>query len=140
MTGQEIVRRVQELDLPAGAYIVFGSGPLAATGIRESEDIDLLVTEELDAFLLGQGWRRIEKADDDRQLAFGVFDTHTNWRIGTYDPNLADLLARAFFIDGVPFGSLEDTRAWKAALGRPKDLKDIARIDIFLRSHADKKR
>lgn len=132
MTVREIVTKVAALNLPEGSYIVFGSCPLAAVGIRESQDIDLLISPELDAALYKKGWQRIEKAGDDKQLAYGDFDTHTTWRIGAYDPTLAQLLQTALIIDGVPFGALEEVRKWKTELRRSKDLADIQLIDAYL--------
>lgn len=41
MTGQEIIAKVKKLKLPKNSYVVFGSGPLAAAGIREADDIDM---------------------------------------------------------------------------------------------------
>ena len=43
------------------------------------------------------------------------------------------LMDRVELVDGVPVVSLRGLREMKAALGREKDLRDIARIDAFLR-------
>jgi hypothetical protein len=54
----DIFREVKALDLPFGEYVVFGSGPLAAHGIRPTSDVDLFVTtmlyEKLKAERLGR--------------------------------------------------------------------------------------
>ncbi len=42
-----IVKEVKSLGLPEGEYAVFGSGPLAVHKIRDTRDIDLLVSPKL---------------------------------------------------------------------------------------------
>ncbi len=34
---------LSSLNLPAGKFAIFGSGPMAARGIRESDDLDIIV-------------------------------------------------------------------------------------------------
>jgi hypothetical protein len=132
MTAREIIQKVKELDLPEGSYIVFGSCPLAAVGIRESSDVDLFISEDLWQHLTDDGWQQVEKEGDDKPLEHTVFDAHTNWDFGNYNPTLGELLETAFVIDGVPFASLDEVRKWKSASGRPKDLKDLEMIDEYL--------
>ena len=52
----DIIKKVASLNLPIGTYVVFGSGPMAAKGLREVRDIDLLVTKGLYAELKSSGW------------------------------------------------------------------------------------
>ena len=42
-----IFDQVKSLNLPLGKYVVVGGGVLAAHGIRDFKDIDILITEEL---------------------------------------------------------------------------------------------
>jgi hypothetical protein len=132
MTKQEIIDKVTALHLPAGAYIVFGSCPMAAAGIRESSDVDMLVSSELKETLRQAGWQEVDKGQDDKPLTFDVFEAHDNWNFSSYSPTLTQLLKTADIFDGVPFASLEEVRKWKAASGRPKDLKDLELIDAYI--------
>ena len=132
MTAQEIIDKVKTLDLPDGQYIVFGSCPLAAAGLRESGDVDMLVTPALKAKLKQSGWPEIDKGGGDTPLVHDVFDVHDQWNFSSYSPTLEHLLQTAEYYDGVPFASLTEVRKWKAASGRPKDLKDIELIDNYL--------
>ena len=36
-----------ELELPSAEYAIFGSGPMAIRNLRENNDLDILVKEEL---------------------------------------------------------------------------------------------
>lgn len=51
-----IVDRVKDLGLPADEFIVFGSGPLEAFGIRETRDVDLFISKALYKQLQASGW------------------------------------------------------------------------------------
>lgn len=132
MKRDEIVAKVKSLDLPKDKFIVFGSCPMAAAGIRESGDIDLLVTSDVLADLAKRGWKPFHKSEGDEPLTYNEFEAHDNWNFSSYQPTLEHLLATATIIDGVPFASLEEVKKWKQSSGRPKDLKDIELIDSFL--------
>ena len=59
MTKEDIVTKVRALGLPKDSYIVFGSCPLAAVGIRESNDIDMLVSEQGYEQLKNYSWQQL---------------------------------------------------------------------------------
>jgi len=132
VTKQEIIQKVKALGLPDGSYILFGSCPLAAAGIRETSDVDMLVNDEARALLRARGWQERPGRNEDIMLEHGEYDVHSNWRFGTYDPTLEELLATADVFDGVPFASLQEVRKWKSVYGRPKDPEDIKLIDAYL--------
>lgn len=131
MTSDEIVAKVQRLGLPEGKYIVYGSGPLAAAGIREAGDVDLYVTTDLLENLKSQGWKKITKGPGDEPYTYDVFEAHDNWDFSPYAPKLSALLKTATQVDGVPFASLEEVRKWKVASGGPKHLADVKLIDLY---------
>lgn len=137
MTGLEIIKRVQSLQLPAGSYVVFGSGPLALAGIRESQDIDLLVNESVTQKLQTAGWKQIEKTPTMRPFIKGNFEVFHQWVVPGYETTVEQLLKTATVVDGVPFASLAEVRAWKQAMARSKDLADIELIDTYLKRHED---
>lgn len=136
MTKGEIVSKVKSLGWPTGSYVVFGSGPLAAAGIRQAADIDFLVSSDLFEQLKKVGWQELVKDNPaDNPLVKDVFEAHANWDFSEYSPTLEHLLATATIIDGVPFASLEEVKKWKTADPRPKDLVDIKLIDQYLATH-----
>lgn len=132
MTGKDIISKVKTLNLPKDSYIVFGSCPLAVAGIREANDIDLFVSQEIYEKLRNAGWKKTYKGPNDRPLAHDVFEAHENWDFSSYSPTLKDLLTKAVEVDGVRFASIEDVRKWKVASRRPKDLADIKFINDYL--------
>lgn len=132
MTKQEIVENVKSLGLPPGSFVVFGSCPLAAAGIREANDVDLYVTESVLKSLTRKGWKQVHKGPKDEPYTFGIFEAHANWDFSPYAPALQHLLNTAMLVDGVPFASLDEVRKWKAASGGPKHEADIKLIDDYL--------
>lgn len=136
MNKQEIIAKVKRLNLPNNEYVVFGSCPLAAAGLREAQDIDLFVSKAVLEKLKESGWQELYKSANDKPLVYDVFEAHDNWNFSSYSPPLEHLLSTATIIDGVPFVSLEEVRNWKISSGRPKDLADVELIEksgLFLK-------
>lgn len=134
MTGREIVEKVKLLNLEPGTYLVFGSGPLAAAGIREAGDIDLYVTPEVLQRFIDEGWEKMFKGPRDEPYVKDMYEAHANWDFSPYAPSLGDLLKSAWSVDGVDFVSLEEVRKWKLASGGAKNLADVEMIDGYLAS------
>lgn len=137
MTRQEIIAKVHELKLPKNSYVVFGSGPLAAAGIREAGDIDLYVNQDVLNSLIQAGWRQIHKGPGDAPYTRDDYEAHANWDFSPYAPTLDHLLETAQVIDDVAFASLEEVRRWKFESGGEKHLADVARIDEYLAREKD---
>lgn len=131
MNKQEIITKVKTLNLPNNQYVVFGSCPLAAAGLREAQDIDLFVSKAVLAKLKESGWQELYKSANDKPLVYDVFEAHDNWNFSSYSPTLEQLLLTATRIDGIPFVSLEEVIKWKISSGRPKDLADVELIKKF---------
>lgn len=123
---------VKSLKLPPGSYIVFGSGPLAAYGLREAGDVDLYVSEGVLEGFKAAGWQQIEKGPDDKPYSHGIFEAHAHWNFSPYAPTLKQLLKTATVIEGVPFASLDEVRKWKAASDGLKHAADVRLIDDYL--------
>ena len=136
MTREDIISKVKALNLPKDSYIVFGSCPLAVLGIREANDIDLLVTEEVLQQLRSSGWQQIQKGPRDCPLVFDIFEAHDSWEFSSYKPTLTDLQKSAMEIDGVPFAAIEEVRNWKLASGRLKDKEDLQLIRLYLQNNS----
>jgi len=123
---------MKSLSLPEGSYVVFGSGPMAALGIREVNDIDLYVSTEVLEELKQKGWKQIHKGPRDEPLTLDVYEAHDHWEFSPYSPTLKDLLSRAFVVDGVTFASIEDVRKSKESRSGPKHMADVKLIDNYI--------
>lgn len=131
MNKEEIIQKVKLLDLPPHSFVVFGSGPLAAAGIRKTQDIDMVVTPAVFSLLKDHGWTVTDKPSLERD----EFEVFTGWEFRTYRPRFEDLLMSADIIKGVPFVNLHEVRKWKQQMSRPKDHRDIELIDDYLAHH-----
>jgi hypothetical protein len=108
LSEHRLIRRlamlVSELDLNVRDFVIFGSGPMLAHGLRHG-------IHDLDVVARGPAWQRV--------LEHG-------WISADWDAD--DLIERAQSIQGWPFAPLADVLAYKEILLRPKDYPDIAAL------------
>lgn len=131
----DIFKKLEDLNFPKGEYVVVG-GAVTAHGIRESRDLDILVTPKLYQQLQKQGYKpcicqqcietsRIMLKKDD-------VDILPNLILGSYIGDTKQLIADADIIKGFPFIKLAELIKFKRELGRDKDFEDIKLIEAFL--------
>ena len=131
----DIYKEIEHLDLPTGDYVVLGSGVLAALGIRDIADVDLLVRPRLFDQLRERGWEYGTLDYDGRvreRLTFGEAEAFKDFWYGDQNPDPEELIAHAEIIKGVPFLPLAELLKIKHALNRPKDHSDITLIENYL--------
>ena len=127
----DIFKKLKELNFPLGEYVLVGSGPLAARGIREANDLDIAVTKKLwDELFLSKDYVKVERygkifleADDIDVI--GQLD----WE--AYPTTVESAILSADIINGYPFLNIEETIKFKKALGREKDFKDIELLEVY---------
>lgn len=133
-----VFEEVQSLRFPKDAYVVLGSAVLAAHGVREARDIDILVRSSLfDALRKKPDWKEDPQESGRLGLANGRFFVMTNWPIN-YPADeegwtLDDFGPFTSEVEGIPFLDLSFMRDWKASVMRPKDLEDVHLIDRHVR-------
>jgi len=113
---------LKKLNLPNDKYAVFGSGPLAIRGIRNSKDIDIIVKLDL--------WNKLIKRypqENDKLIRIGFIEIYKNWLPWFEDVNL--LIDDADIFERIRFVKLKYVLAWKKSFGREKDKKDIQLIE-----------
>jgi hypothetical protein len=130
----DIFAQVKALKLPEWQYVVFGAGPLAAHGIRPTNDVDLFVTTALYERLKAAGWSEHITSTGGLYLADGIYEADDSWDYGAYNPTIEELIDAAEVIQGVPFAPLGEVLKWKRAFGRPKDVVDVRLIEDHLRA------
>lgn len=129
-----LVLKLLSLHLPATDYVVAGSGPLLAHGLRDR-------VGDLDIVARGAAWKTAETLAEPvaapsghgrMVLLFGgdieVFD---RWLPGTPEPDA--LIEGAEWVSGIPFCPLAQILVWKERSLRPKDQADAQLIKDFLR-------
>ena len=128
-----LFEKVKELNLPLGQYCVVGSGPLFAHNLRESNDIDLLITADLYKKLKENGWQIKHYQNGNEYLTFDCFEANINFCWKNYQPDPKYQIESAEIIKGIPFLRLDELLKWKREFRREKDLKDIVLIENYLK-------
>jgi hypothetical protein len=133
----DIYKKLHELNFPLGEYVVVG-GAIAAHGIREAHDLDILVTPNLYVRLQGEGYIQSRQERDLRTSRLlldkdGV-QILPNFMLGNYIGDTKKLIKNADIIQGFPFIKLRELMKFKKELGRPKDFEDIKLIKNYFKS------
>lgn len=138
--AEELFEVLKDLDLPRECYVVAGSGPLLAHGLRGSiADLDIVAS--------GPAWSRVA-AEGEIEIApyDGVHSVHLlegrvevldGWfpiRLG-WKPDC--LIGEADIIMSFRFFSLQKTLEWKESLDRKKDREDVASLRNFLATRSN---
>lgn len=124
-----IFEKVKSLNLPHDQYVVVGGGVLAAHGIRETQDVDIVATPELfEEIKRQEGWREGRKPNGGPALYMDIFEVYLDVNCDSYQPTTQELIKRANVINEIPFISLDDLLLFKKGYGRLKDQPDIKLI------------
>lgn len=128
----DIFKKLAELNLPLGEYVLVGSGPLAARGLREANDLDIVVSHKLFSILHDSGkYKEVEKYG----LIFlqsGDVEIIPQLDWDAYQTVVEEAIRTADIINGFPFLSIPETIKFKTAMGREKDFKDIELLKNYL--------
>jgi hypothetical protein len=127
-----IVDRIKALNLPAGQFVVIGSGVMDALGLRAAHDIDLVVTPEYFATLKQAGGWMLAKKHGEEVLTHGALEVWLSWGSHNGQPNFSELYDNGLTIDGIRFTDPTFVRDWKVEHNRPKDRADIAILNEYL--------
>lgn len=123
---------LKKLNLPKNEFAIFGSGPLAIRGIKDADDLDIIVKPKL--------WKMLAKkypvkdATYEREvwIEIGNIDILKNWKPWFEDSD--KLIEEADIIDGVRFVKLEHVISWKKSFNRDKDQVDIKSTENYLKN------
>ena len=121
-----LVALANELDIDRRDFVIFGSAPLLAHGLRQR-------VRDLDVVARGTAWQRASRYGlpatgtiNGAPMALfwgGLIQVSSGWISEDWDADA--LVDRAEIIQGLPFAKLDDVLAYKQALDRPKDRPDI---------------
>jgi len=123
---QELLDKLAGLQIPSDQYAIYGSGPLAIRGIRESRDLDVVVKDEYYRTLIQ---KYPEKEKGKIEMNNGKIEIFPAWNSLLDDPE--EVIDRAESIEGFKFVLLKDIIEWKRKMGREKDSADIELINNY---------
>lgn len=131
----DIFKKLKQLNFPLGQYVVVG-GAMAAHGIREAQDLDILVTPRLYEKLIVDGYKQClcdECVRTSRiMLNKDDVDILPNFMFGDYIGDTKKLIRDADMIKGFPFIELKEFMKFKKQLDREKDFVDIKLMKVYL--------
>ena len=122
---ENFLKAVERLRLPKNQFAIFGSGHLSIRNLREANDIDLIVKEQL--------WNELSRnysVMGERLIKIGETEIYKDWKPWFDDVNL--LIDSADIFNGYRFVKLEYLLKWKKEMNREKDKVDIKIIQDFL--------
>lgn len=129
---KKLIQKVRKLHIPTGTFAIFGSGPMAIRGLKEPNDIDIIVTKETyQLFKNNSGWVENTFHDGKKHyLEKGGIELWDDWGPGDWD--ILQLIKTAEMINGLPYVTMDNVLKWKEKNNRPKDVADIVIIKKYL--------
>jgi len=130
---KQLFLELKDLNFARDDFAIFGSGPMAVRGIKESRDLDIVVKNQL--------WKKLIKNHKvyfsqmgGECLHLGEIEIFHDWK--PWFDNSEELINSSDIIDGIRFVNLKYVLQWKIIFGREKDLKDIRLIEEYLKKNS----
>lgn len=124
-----LLEELKTLQLPLGEFALCGSAPMAARGLRDVQDLDIIVSENLYQTL------KQKYSDAKYQSTLGPLKINDLEISCTWLNNLDEakkIIAETEIINDWPFAPLKYVIAYKQMLNRQKDLDDLKLIEEYL--------
>lgn len=134
----KIKNKLKELGLGPDNSVVIGSGILSALNLRESKDIDAVVTEEKYKEFHANSSFKKEQNHGREILTDDLFEIGTGWTVIGKNYKFDDLLDYSIVMDGVRYNTVEFLldvkRHWFTnGEARQKDIYDIRLMEDYLK-------
>ncbi len=135
----DIFAEIKKYNFPTEEYVVIGGAAMAARGLKETNDIDIVVSQKLlEEYRTKEGWHRHERIIPTEEPGVandeGTIELYPSVG-GIAEMDFARLKKNAEIIESIPFAGLDDVRIIKEVYARDKDLIDVAKIKAFLATH-----
>jgi hypothetical protein len=131
MDRLEVLHAIGALGLHCADYVVVGGAAMTIRGIRDTGDIDLVVTPELFDHLARVGWHKKLRPNGKPGLRLGDIEAYLDVNTRAFERSTTWLLQHAEVIEGVPCVDLDTLTGWKRSYGREKDRRDVALLESF---------
>lgn len=129
------IRELLTLRLPTDDYVVAGSGPLLAHGLRwDISDLDIVARADAWKIALNMADATVSPSGHGSMIVLfgGDIEIFDRWLPGTEDAD--ELIDSAELVEGIPFCSLSRALEWKTRADREKDRRDIRLIRDHVKS------
>ncbi|HEX3099975.1 MAG TPA: hypothetical protein VHQ41_03295 [Patescibacteria group bacterium] len=137
LNRMNIQKELQEIGLDQENSIVIGSGILNALNIRDSQDIDLIINQDLYIKFKADGSFKIAENHGKEVLVAKLFEIGTSWEVLGRIWNFSDLMSQTQVIDDVRYITLDFLlkvkKSWMHERNpRQKDQDDITLIEKYM--------
>ena len=134
----DIFLELKKLNFPKEKYLVIGGAALAGRGLKETRDLDILLSRDfMEKLRKDSNWsyhpRIIPTEEAGLVSDDGTVELYPT--VGGIDLPFEDMKTREEIIEGIPFADLHDIVKIKESYGREKDLKDIVLIQNYLKKY-----
>jgi len=122
-----LLKELDRLNLPKDQYAIFGSGPVGIRNLKESNDLDIIVKDNL--------WQELIKKYPvvyPNVIKINNVELGKGWFKSNY--NINELINTADIIQGYRFVKLEYVLDYKKNFNREKDIQDIKIIKEYLKT------
>ncbi|HWO63327.1 MAG TPA: hypothetical protein VNO31_25160 [Umezawaea sp.] len=131
LLSHPLIARLVALGLDPGDFVLFGSAPLLAHGLRaEIRDLDVVARGDAWRYAWQHGVRGVGKISGDEVAQFWGGRVQFSRRWIPPARSADELIDTADVVDGLRFARLTDVLAYKQLLRRPKDVADIGVIGL----------
>jgi len=127
MQFTKFLEELKKLGFPPEKFAVFGSGPMAVRGMRDIQDLDIIVKDDIWAVLL----KDHTPSKKNNEIKIGNISIFNQWKPWFDDIN--PLIDTADVIDGIKYVKLDYVVKWKKIMNREKDQNDIRLIEEYQR-------
>ena len=129
-TRRPVVEMVKSLGLNINDYVVIGGGVLEVLDLRQTVDVDLVVSKSVYGKFKDLGWKEYIQDDGKKILSKRGYKIMMHYM----RRDLRRLIKYSFIKNGVRFMGINDLIESKERLGRSKDLEDIDLLNKYLKS------
>lgn len=129
MNKEDILKTLEKYNLPKDEYVIISGAALVIYGINyQTKDIDIVVTEKLEKYLLNNYETEIEWYNEKNGKNIYFIDNILN-----FSTNLSEILENKEYqvIDGYNVQEINSIIKLKEKLGRDKDLRTIEKIKKY---------
>ncbi len=128
---KRLLKKLGELDLPKKEMCIFGSAPLAIRGVRDVNDLDVVVSKKLFFDLEKKYSSFIKKNKYGEYIDLEEIKIYYTWPY----VHTKELLENCEIINNFPFAKIEHVIKYKKKLLRHKDIEDLFLLEKYFKNN-----
>lgn len=135
MNKEELLNEIQKLEFPNTDFIIVGGSALAIRNLRETSDLDIVVTPKLFEKLKNDNkWSYKIHPNGKPKLYKDFIEVYLDVNTDDFQRSTSQLFEHADIFNQIQFIDLQKLMQLKQSYGREKDLHDIELIQTYLAS------